>query len=120
MPTASDAAAPLERTERRGRFRNRAPMLAAALLGLCFGDSIKPPSDQIGARLAVGLIDTYRGTLSPALQRTGLIRCRFHPTCSAYGREAILRYGLPKGGALAAARILRCNPFAKGGEDPVP
>lgn len=120
MPTASDASATLERRERRERARNWAPMLAAALLGLSIGDSIKPPPEQIGARLAVGLIDTYRATLSPALQRTGLIRCRFHPTCSAYGREAILRYGLPKGGALAAARILRCNPFAKGGEDPVP
>ena len=120
MPTASDAAATLERPERRERVRNLAPMLAAALLGLAIGDSIKPPPEQIGARMAVGLIDTYRTTLSPALRRTGLVRCRFHPTWSAYGREAILRYGLPKGGALAAARILRCNPFAKGGEDPVP
>ena len=95
-------------------------MLAAAFLGLAIGDSIKPPPEQVGARLAVGLIDTYRATLSRAIERTGLIRCRYHPTCSAYGREAILRYGLPKGGALAAARILRCNPFSKGGEDPVP
>ena len=88
--------------------------------GSAVGDSIKPAREQFGARLAVGLIDTYRATLSLAFERTGLIRCRFHPTCSAYGREAILRYGLPKGGALAATRILRCNPFAKGGEDPVP
>jgi putative membrane protein insertion efficiency factor len=95
-------------------------MVAAAFLGLSIGDAVKPPSEQFGARLAVGLIDAYRGTLSPVFERTKLIRCRFHPTCSAYGREAILRYGLPKGGALAAARILRCNPFAKGGEDPVP
>ena len=95
-------------------------MVAAALLGLGIGDSVKPPPEQLGARLAVGLIDAYRGTVSPVLERTGLIRCRFHPSCSVYGREAILRYGLPRGGALAAARILRCNPFAKGGEDPVP
>lgn len=95
-------------------------MLAAALLGLAIGDSIKPPAEQIGARLAIGVIDTYRVTLSPLFARTGLIRCRFHPTCSAYGRAAILRYGLPKGGLLAATRILRCNPFSKGGEDPVP
>ncbi len=95
-------------------------MLAAALLGLAIGDSIKPPAEQFGARLAVGLIDTYRATVSPVLARTGLVRCRFHPTCSAYGREAILRYGMPKGGVLAASRILRCNPFSKGGEDPVP
>jgi uncharacterized protein len=97
-----------------------APVLLAALAGLAFGDCVKPPADQVGARLAIGGIDAYRATLSPALERAGFIRCRFRPTCSAYGREAILRYGLPKGGALAATRILRCNPFAKGGEDPVP
>lgn len=92
----------------------------AALVGFGVGDSIKPAPEQFGARMAVGLIDTYRATLSRAFERTGLIRCRFHPTCAAYGREAILRYGLPRGGALAATRILRCNPFSKGGEDPVP
>jgi hypothetical protein len=120
MPTASEAAALPGRPEGRTRTGNWVPMLAAALLGLAIGDCLKPPPEQLGARLAVGLIDTYRDTLSPVIARTGLVRCRFHPTCSAYGREAILRYGLPKGGALAAARILRCNPFAKGGEDPVP
>jgi putative membrane protein insertion efficiency factor len=120
MPIASETAARPGPAERRERFRTWAPMLAAAFLGLTIGDSIKPPPEQLGAKLAVGLIDTYRATLSHAIEGTGLIRCRFHPTCSAYGREAILRYGLPRGGALAAARILRCNPFAKGGEDPVP
>ena len=95
-------------------------MILAALAGLAIGDCVKPPGDQLGARLAICGIDAYRATLSRAVERTGLIQCRFHPTCSAYGREAILRYGLPKGAVLAAARILRCNPFAKGGEDPVP
>jgi uncharacterized protein len=109
MPTAT--------RERRGSL---APFFLAALAGLAIGDAAKPPPEQWGARLAIGGIDAYRATLSRALERTGLIRCRFHPTCSVYGREAIRRYGLPRGGALAAARILRCNPFAKGGEDPVP
>jgi putative membrane protein insertion efficiency factor len=109
MPTAT--------RERRGSL---APVLLAALAGLAIGDAAKPPSEQLGARLAIGGIDAYRATLSRALERTGLIRCRYQPTCSAYGREAIRRYGLPKGGMLAAARVLRCNPFAKGGEDPVP
>jgi len=95
-------------------------MLLAAVTGLVFGDAIKPPAEQLGARIAVGAIDTYRVTLSRAFERTGLIRCRFYPTCSAYGREAILRYGLPRGAALAATRIARCNPFGRGGFDPVP
>jgi putative membrane protein insertion efficiency factor len=94
--------------------------LLAALAGLLAGDALKPPEEQVGVRLAVGAIDIYRLALSPALEHTGFIRCRFRPTCSAYGREAILRYGLPRGALLAAARITRCNPFAKGGEDPVP
>ena len=95
-------------------------MLLAALAGLAIGDCVKQPGDQLGARLAIGGIDAYRATLSRALEGTGLIHCRFHPTCSAYGREAIHRYGLPKGAVLAASRIVRCNPFVKGGEDPVP
>lgn len=46
--------------------------------------------------------------------------CRFHPTCSRYGFGAIARYGLIKGGLMAAWRVLRCNPFTPGGYDPVP
>ena len=47
-------------------------------------------------------------------------RCRFTPTCSQYAVEAIEKYGALKGGYLAFRRILRCNPFHKGGYDPVP
>jgi len=47
-------------------------------------------------------------------------RCRFDPTCSAYAAEAVRRHGALKGGGLALWRILRCNPFCKGGYDPVP
>ncbi|MDR1208941.1 MAG: membrane protein insertion efficiency factor YidD [Clostridiales bacterium] len=46
--------------------------------------------------------------------------CRFTPTCSAYALEAIRRHGAAKGALLAAKRLLRCNPFHKGGYDPVP
>jgi putative membrane protein insertion efficiency factor len=62
------------------------------------------------------LIRGYQRYLSP-LKR---VRCPYIPTCSNYGYEAIHRHGLFKGGLLAIWRILRCNPFSKGGYDPVP
>ena len=46
--------------------------------------------------------------------------CKFIPTCSQYGLEAIQKYGAFKGGLMTIWRILRCNPFSKGGYDPVP
>jgi uncharacterized protein len=45
--------------------------------------------------------------------------CRFHPSCSEYAYQAIAKYGLLKGGWMSAWRILRCNPFSHGGNDPV-
>jgi len=46
-------------------------------------------------------------------------RCRFYPSCSQYGKEALLKYGLLKGGYLALRRILHCHPFHPGGYDPL-
>jgi putative membrane protein insertion efficiency factor len=46
--------------------------------------------------------------------------CKFYPSCSKYGYEAILRHGAWRGSVLAAKRLLRCRPFSKGGFDPVP
>ncbi len=46
--------------------------------------------------------------------------CRFQPTCSRYGYEAIEKYGLARGGWMALKRIFRCHPFSPGGYDPVP
>jgi len=46
--------------------------------------------------------------------------CRFYPTCSHYGYQAIYKYGALKGSLMAAWRVLRCNPFNSGGFDPVP
>lgn len=68
-------------------------------------------------RILLGGIRFYRKYLS-ALK--GYSSCIYYPTCSQYAIEAIEKYGAFKGGALAAWRILRCNPFAKGGYDPVP
>lgn len=47
-------------------------------------------------------------------------RCRFYPTCSEYAKQAIIKYGLFKGGILAIKRIIKCHPLNDGGYDPVP
>ncbi|MXP74211.1 membrane protein insertion efficiency factor YidD [Lachnospiraceae bacterium WCA-9-b2] len=67
--------------------------------------------------ILLGCIRFYRKYLS-ALK--GYSSCIYYPTCSQYAIEAIEKYGALKGTALAVWRILRCNPFAKGGYDPVP
>ncbi len=66
--------------------------------------------------LALVPIRFYQKFVSPLLPSS----CRYQPTCSVYAVEAIERFGLMRGGALAAARILRCHPFHEGGFDPVP
>ena len=65
----------------------------------------------------LALIRLYQMTFSRALPAN---TCRFYPTCSHYGYQAIYRYGIFKGGVMAVWRVLRCNPFNKGGFDPVP
>lgn len=67
------------------------------------------------SRCVLALIRVYQTVLSPFLGR----QCRFLPTCSEYAAEAIRTKGLAKGALMAAWRILRCNPFCKGGYDPV-
>lgn len=73
--------------------------------------------------LARILIGVYRYALSPALHAmTPLFAsgCRFTPSCSEYAGEAIGRYGIVRGGGLAARRLCRCHPWGGGGHDPVP
>lgn len=65
--------------------------------------------------LALAALRLYKRWISPAL----LPSCRYVPTCSEYAAEAIERYGVLRGGAMAAWRLLRCHPLAKGGYDPV-
>ena len=68
-------------------------------------------------KILLGIIRFYQKYLSGA---KGYSSCKYYPTCSRYAIEAIEKYGAFKGGLLAAWRILRCNPFSKGGYDTVP
>lgn len=67
-------------------------------------------------RMAIGLIKLYQVTWSQVAPHS----CIFQPTCSQYSREAIEKYGVCKGCWLTIKRLARCNPFNKGGYDPVP
>ncbi|NVJ60145.1 MAG: membrane protein insertion efficiency factor YidD [Gammaproteobacteria bacterium] len=67
-------------------------------------------------RLIVWLITGYQKLISPLLGNN----CRYHPTCSQFAIQAVLRFGVIKGCWLAVKRIARCHPLAEGGIDPVP
>ena len=67
-------------------------------------------------KLLIALVRFYRRAISPLFPGC----CRYIPTCSQYAIEALEKYGAVKGGWLAFRRILRCNPFHRGGYDPVP
>ena len=66
--------------------------------------------------LLIGIIRIYRATLSGWLGG----QCRFYPSCSHYAEDAIRSQGALRGSILAAWRVLRCNPFGKGGVEPAP
>lgn len=68
-------------------------------------------------RILIGMIKFYRRHLSGLKMYS---TCKYIPTCSQYGIEAIEKYGAIKGLGLTIWRVLRCNPFSKGGFDPVP
>lgn len=63
----------------------------------------------------LSLLELYKAFVSPFLPPA----CRFEPTCSEYARQAVEKYGAMKGSWLGVKRILRCQPFSKGGYDPV-
>lgn len=65
----------------------------------------------------LGSIRAYQASLSRTMPPN---TCRFYPSCSHYGYQAIYKYGVLKGGVMAAWRVMRCNPFNPGGYDPVP
>ncbi|MCR4943117.1 MAG: membrane protein insertion efficiency factor YidD [Clostridium sp.] len=66
-------------------------------------------------KLVISLIKFYKKNISPMTSR----HCKYLPTCSQYAIEAIEKYGVLKGGLMSIWRILKCNPFSKGGFDPV-
>lgn len=68
-------------------------------------------------KLCIKMIRFYQKYISP-LKPYGT--CKYYPTCSNYAIEAYQKYGFFKGTALTVWRLLRCNPFSKGGYDPVP
>lgn len=67
-------------------------------------------------KLFIAIIRFYQLVISPILPSA----CRYNPTCSAYGIEALKKHGAIKGSVLTIKRILRCNPWGGHGEDPVP
>jgi uncharacterized protein len=68
----------------------------------------------VPVRLLIGMVRIYQWTLSPLIGR----QCRFQPTCSNYFIGAVQKYGAIRGTLKGIARILRCNPFHRGGYDP--
>jgi uncharacterized protein len=78
---------------------------------------IKAPHIKDGAaQLGIGAVRVYQWTLRPIIGS----HCRFWPSCSEYAVEALRVHGALTGTAMAAKRILRCNPWHEGGVDPVP
>ena len=71
---------------------------------------------KLPANILILLIKIYQYTLSPFIGRN----CRYTPTCSNYGIEAIRKYGAIKGGWLTIKRVVSCNPWGGSGYDPVP
>jgi putative membrane protein insertion efficiency factor len=73
-------------------------------------------SPSLSKRILIALIQSYQLIISPLLGPN----CRFRPTCSQYGIEAITRFGLLKGSVLVLRRVAKCHPLNYGGDDPVP
>lgn len=69
-------------------------------------------------KILIFFIKIYKRTFSPILEILG-IRCKYYPSCSEYTKQAIEKYGCIKGCFLGIKRILKCNPFSKGGYDPL-
>lgn len=69
-------------------------------------------------RFLICILNYYQKKISPLLKNRG-IECKYYPTCSEYMKQAIEKYGCIKGIVLGTIRLLKCNPFSKGGYDPL-
>lgn len=69
-------------------------------------------------KIVIYLINFYQKNISKWLESKN-IKCKFYPTCSEYTKQAISKYGTIKGTFLGIKRVLKCNPFSKGGYDPL-
>ncbi len=70
------------------------------------------------AKVLIKLINFYQKNISIFFKKNG-IECKYYPTCSEYSKKALEKYGFFKGILLSIKRILKCNPFSKGGYDPL-
>ncbi len=70
-------------------------------------------------RVLIKIIEFYQKCISPYLSQMLEIHCKFEPTCSEYMKQAIKKYGVIRGIGKGFKRFLRCNPFSKGGYDPL-
>lgn len=84
--------------------------------GVLSEEKPEPEKPSLAAKAAMSLVKFYRTCVSPLFPPC----CRFRPTCSQYALEALRKHGFLKGTCLSVWRLLRCNPFNPGGDDPVP
>ena len=69
-------------------------------------------------KIFISVINGYQKHISSWLNTKG-VHCKYYPSCSEYTKQAIEKYGVVKGSIIGIKRILRCNPFSKGGYDPL-
>lgn len=69
-------------------------------------------------KIIINIIKFYKKHISIFFEKYG-IKCKYYPTCSEYAMQAVEKYGALKGGILILKRLLKCNPFSKGGFDPL-
>ena len=92
----------------------RPSVLLIIVIFIAAENLIIPPRYQVSNNIVLGLIWVYQETASKAFKSSGMVKCRFYPTCSEYGRLVLLHDGFIVGSARAAYRVLRCNPFNHG------
>lgn len=96
-------------------------LLVAAALILAYSCGKEEGRGQTQGNYVIKKIEFYQQNVSPKLHE--LLKkdniCGFTPSCSEYAKQAVQKYGTKKGSAMAAKRLIKCNPFSKGGYDPV-